>query len=163
MTPEAQNIFSAGIGALILTAVVVGVYANIRFLKLRRKLARPTMQKEEPVATEWSIYYGGLYVIRTNGVRWQVKHFDNQRIGGTLAQHVEDMKAILLEQPDAEFDNREPMYFILSWWVDTTVDNPAVQRHLEEAEVIKNAQKKREEEAIEFLRRTRPEVLKGAS
>lgn len=160
MTPEAQNIFSAGIGALIVTTVVVGAYANIRLVKLQRKLARPIMQKEEPAATEWTISFDGLHVVRTNGVRWQVKHFDNQRIGGTLAQHVEDMKAILLKHPDAEFDNRDPMYFMLSWWVDTTVDNPAVKRHLEEAEVIKNDQKKREEEAIEFLRRTRPEVLR---
>lgn len=107
--------------------------------------------------------------LRTDGERYQARFTRELRIGGNLASHVEDMQKELQEHPDAEFDNRDPMYFRISWWEDVAVDFPLVVNHLEEEEALKafgstngvaSLRTQQEESAIDFLRRHRPEVLK---
>lgn len=98
--------------------------------------------------------------LRTDGERYQARLTRELRIGGNLASHVEDMQKELQEHPDAEFDNRDPMYFRIYWWEDVAFDFPLVIKHLEEEEALKALRTQQEESAIDFLRRHRPEVLK---
>lgn len=118
------------------------------------------MQKtQESAATEW-IERNAASNVRTDGIRWQVLERKNYRIGGTLAKHMEDMKVILSEHPDAKIYSLELMCFAVFWWKDATEDHPLVIQELEIKAGLEKMQKQQEESAIDFLRRTRPEVLK---
>lgn len=115
------------------------------------------MDKQENATSKWT--YNFEENIRTNGMKWQVKTL-HEMSSFPLVSFSQALQDILRLQPSAEYYSSYGMSIILSWWEDVTEDDKRVKDYLFYENRKVALQKKNEEDMIETLRKSRPELFK---